>query len=278
MTISSFCQSQLLTDGPLSSDELTARAVAAGVTRARNPEMSVLSAIRHRELQLLDGRWVTPLALLEGRCLTTAAFRRPYGAWDEPDADLALLGPGLLDLGTPRRPVPVPGQDEVLCVRVVEGTVDVTTIPAPDPGTLEVASLAQRLPAVAPAYRYGEERRTALRSVTQLMVDDPSSFRTPLPPLSTWVPALVEQARRQADATRVEREWQDEQERRSRGQVHLDDCQAIEVQLAAERAGVPVHVWVTDALDRQLSAERNRYDAHHDVVISLGDRRGEPGR
>jgi hypothetical protein len=270
MTIHSFCHAELLAHGPLSSDELTARAVAAGVTRARDPLQSVLSAVRHVELQLLDGRWVTPLWLLEGRCLTATELPWPLAWSTEPDADLGLLGPRARALRHEGAPALAHG--EVLCVTVSDGEVCMTTVPTPDPGTLEVAALADRLAALTPRPRYGDERRTALRAVAQLLVDDPTTFRTLLPPLSAWVPALVEDARRRAEQEQSLLAWQDEQERHRRSEVMLDDCQAIEVALAAERAGVPVHVWVTDALDRAIDAARTRYDDHRGVVISLGDR------
>jgi hypothetical protein len=270
MTISSFCHAQLLAHGPLSPDDLAVRAVDAGVTRARDPRQAVLNAARHQALELLDGRWVAPLWLLEGRCLTSAEPSPPSPWYGEVDADLGLLGSAALRTA---HPFPDLGPGQVLCARVCGGAVELSTIPAPGADTaVEVATLAERLGALTPQPRYGERGRAALRAVAQLMVDDLSCFRTPLPPLSTWVPALVEDAReREAQAERWE-QWEWEQERRRRSQVVLDDCQAVEVELAAGRAGVPVNVWVTDALDRALAAAQLQEPGAGGVVISFGDR------
>jgi hypothetical protein len=34
---------------------------------------------------------------------------------------------------------------------------------------------------------------------------------------------------------------------------HLDDCTAIEIRMAARRAGLPVHEWVLKAIDQALA-------------------------
>lgn len=270
MTISSFCRDQLLVHGPLSPDDLAARATDAGVTRARDPRLAVLGAIRHQELELLDGRWVTPSWLLEGRCLTATHLPSPSPWNHELDADLGLLGARALATAHPAMADLDGGQ--VLCARVCAGAVELSRIPAPDPGTLEVAALAERAARITPEPRYGERRRTALRAVAQLIVEDPSCFRTPLPPLSTWVPALVEDAAHRAAEEERRMRWQWEADQRRQRQVVLDDCQAIEVELAAQRVGLPIHVWVTDAIDRALETECPRATGAGGVVISLGDR------
>ena len=266
MTIASFCRDELLASGPLSLDDLVTRAVDAGVTRALNPHSSVLNAIRSDEIELLDGRWTTPLWLLEGRCLTAARLPHVTRWYGEKDPDLGLLGSSM--------PTTTEHQDSSMmrCVQVSGGQVEVSSIPAPDPGTLEVAALAERLASLSPrAKPYGDRRGPALRAIAQLMVDDPSSFRSALPPLSTWVPALVEDARLREEEARQEEAWQYEHERRRAREITLDDCTAIEVQLAAERAGQSVSSWVTDAIDRALASQRPRAAGQHAVVISLGD-------
>jgi hypothetical protein len=271
MTIASFCREQLLAHGPLSLDDLVTRAVDAGITRAQNPHASLLSVIRYREMQLLDDRWVTPWWLLEGRCLTAKylPYARPW--YSEFDADLGLMG---TDRPTALRTALVDDDTNVHCVRVNDGMLELSTIPTPDIGTLEVAALAERLNASTPQEdRYGEQGRTALRAVAQLMVDDPSTFRAPLPPLSTWVPALVEDAHRREEEARRMAEWHEDDERRRRRQVVLDDCTAIDVEIAAERAGMSIVDWLSDVIDRALVAEQPRRPEPRDVVISLGDRR-----
>lgn len=71
MTISAFCRDQLLTQGPLPLETLSGLAADAGKTTARDPAAAVRSALTHKEVLLADGRWATPLWLLEGRILTT---------------------------------------------------------------------------------------------------------------------------------------------------------------------------------------------------------------
>lgn len=78
MTISSFCHEQLRQQGPLTIDVLARLAVEAGVTRSRTPEASVRDAISHTAAALPDGRWASPIALLEGRWLTTRQLSRSW--------------------------------------------------------------------------------------------------------------------------------------------------------------------------------------------------------
>jgi hypothetical protein len=271
MTIASFCREQLLANGPLSLDDLTARAVDAGVTRAKNPHASVASVLRYAEVELLDGRWVTGLWLLEGRCLTAASLPYPLRWYAQQDADLALLG-DMAPTSDPTAPVDLDGSTRVSCVRVIDGKVHVTRIPLPHTDTSEVVDMAKRLAAMTPQDRYGDHRTAALRAVAQLMVDDSSAFRTPLPPVSSWVPALVEDARRRDEEARSMQEWHEKDERRRARQVVLDDCTAMEVQLAAERANTSVQEWVLATIDRALGAERPRSQEPDAVVISLGNR------
>lgn len=70
MTISAFCRDQLLAQGPLSLETLADLAAGAGRTTARDPAASVRSALASKEVLLADGRWATPLWLLEGRIVT----------------------------------------------------------------------------------------------------------------------------------------------------------------------------------------------------------------
>jgi hypothetical protein len=84
MTISAFCRDQLLAHGPLPLETLAELAAGAGTTTARDPASAVRSAIAYKEVLLADGRWATPLWLLEGRILT--ACRLPLvDTWPESD-------------------------------------------------------------------------------------------------------------------------------------------------------------------------------------------------
>lgn len=98
MTISAFCRDQLLAQGPLGLETLAHLAADAGKTTVRNPACAVRSAISYKEVLLADGRWATPLWLLEGRILT--ARRLPLvegwadlGPGDEDDDLLAYEDP-----------------------------------------------------------------------------------------------------------------------------------------------------------------------------------------
>lgn len=270
MTIASFCRDQLLAHGPLSLDDLVTRAVPAGVTKALNPHASLLTVLRQHEIQLVDDRWVTALWLLEGRCLTARELPELWTYYSRHDPDLGLLVDApLLSLAHEAGP---PGPGELFCLGIETGTFRISTIKAPDTDTLEVAALAERIQALTPQTgRYGDLRGPALRAVAQLMVDDPSTFRTPLPPLSTWVPALVEDARRRDEKERQMLEWHEAEERRRLSQVVLDDCTAIEVELAAARAGSSVRDWVLAAIDRALAAQP-RSTGTDGVVIDLRER------
>ena len=99
MTISTFCRDQLLTHGPLPLQTLADLAAEAGTTTARDPAAAVRGAIAYKEVQLADGRWATPMWLLEGRILTV----RQLPIFDEDlnegyeallDAGLCLEDPG----------------------------------------------------------------------------------------------------------------------------------------------------------------------------------------
>lgn len=98
MTISSFCRDLLLARGPLPLQALSDLAVAAGATSARDPVAAVRGVISSKEVQLADGRWATPLWLLEGRVLTVRRLPGPT-AWTagdlDDDSDLLLDGADL---------------------------------------------------------------------------------------------------------------------------------------------------------------------------------------
>ena len=156
MTISAFCRSQLLEHGPLTLEVLTAGAVAAGKTRSRSPMSAVRSAIAHKELLLPDGRWATPLWLLEGRTLTTRRLpdEDVWDCGDEVDAgERARHDLDLLQRATRSGQVPLatggalrtdlysdlwrapkdwphvqPGPGELLALRVQQGVLHVDVI------------------------------------------------------------------------------------------------------------------------------------------------------
>jgi hypothetical protein len=227
MTIASFCRDELLAHGPLTLDTLATRAVAAGATRAANPASAVRQAIQYDELELADGRWVTPLQLLEGRCLTTPSLRGD-------DLDTSDLDLDLLRLAARGRPIPIrgggelarsrydggwdlpdavadPGPDELLCLRIEGGELVIATIAARDTESLPsrrfVAALNSSSRRDLPSWpRSGSTNGV----VADLVTGDDSLLRAPAPPLSWCSDELRKEVARR-EASRRERElerWQ----------------------------------------------------------------------
>lgn len=224
MTIATFCRDELLAHGPLTLDELADRAASAGVTQALNPRGTVGSAIRQRELELSDGRWVTPLWLLEGRCLTTPALGIPEWTCDPRDTSQYDLG--LLELAASLVPIPLvgggmlrrrsylggwkssvalpePRDGDLLCFRVTGGALDVTVIPTALTDTVEAARLSKELNLIVEPriYDYRWQPGTAVnRRLAELIVADDTLLRTPVPPLSVGCDLLAK------EVARIERE------------------------------------------------------------------------
>ena len=219
MTIASFCCEQLRSRGPLTLETLTDLATDSGVTRARDPLATVRSALAHRAVQLGDGRWASPLQLLEGRVLTTA---QPTAAmYDEPEPAEPGLDLELLRLAACERPIPLAqggslrntnyrtlslpdfsgarlAPDELLGLRLRDGVLHTE----PTPQTPELRHAGRLL---ADALGPLEGRRTpywstGLRTASDSlalalwdrMAADPEFLTSPVPPFSTCIPALVQ--------------------------------------------------------------------------------------
>jgi hypothetical protein len=240
MTISAFCRSQLLEHGPLTLEVLTAGAVAAGKTRSRSPMSTVRSAIAHKELLLPDGRWATPLWLLEGRTLTTRGLAHE-DAWDG-DVDEVDTGErashdlDLLQRATRSGQVPLatggalkadlysqmwrapkdwphvqPGPGELLALRVQQGVLHVDVIRQTcdiDQRGTELAADAGRLDRRRRDCWGGDVAQISGNLTDQLvarLVTDPEFLRDPLPPLSECIPPLDNALRRRHHAWIEER-------------------------------------------------------------------------
>jgi hypothetical protein len=240
MTIATFCRDELLAHGPLTLDELAGRASRAGVTQALNPRGSVGSAIRHREVELSDGRWVTPLWLLEGRCLTTPALGIPEWTCDPRDTSRYDLG--LIELAASLAPIPLvgggmlrrrnynggwkssvalpePRHGDLLCFRVTGGALEVTMIPTATTDTLQAARVSKLLNTLVPPrfYDYRWQAGTAVNQrLAELILTDDTLLRSPVPPLSECSDLLaeevarVERAREAQYADPYDEPWYDE--------------------------------------------------------------------
>ena len=281
MTIASFCR-DLLICGPLPVDLLAARAAEAGVTTARDPAVAVRSALTYKEVLLADGRWATPLWLLEGRILTVRAL--PFAdVWPDDDCctgdpgvpdgsrhDLALLEAAarscsvpLADGGFLRRssygsglrapkgwPTLRPGRSQVLGLRVREGALHVELVPADEALHRAGDRLAHELGPLDSPGRYWSttdclvsERLVA--ALWERMAADPDFLTSPVPPFSQCIPPL---------AAALEREAERRSLARRRWQPQLDlpaELQSVALEESA-RSGQLVDGWLSTFVTRRL--------------------------
>ncbi|MDX6200321.1 MAG: hypothetical protein QOJ79_3472 [Actinomycetota bacterium] len=272
MTISSFCHEQLRTQGPLALDVLARLAVAEGVTTSRTPEASVRGALIHNAVELRDKRWASPLALLEGRWLTT----RRYGStWygEEPAShdlaplhlavraeDIPLATGGVLKRGSYgygwKAPDRWPGLDchegQLLSLHVEGGVLHVEVID-------ETPAVRARGNAFALAVGRLEERGSTWYSgsravsenlqkrIWELLAGESAVLTEPASPLSECVPALAAALKAEWDAHReAERHW--------RPTLDLSADHQDIAMAAARDADVLVHEWLNDFVDRSLLA------------------------
>lgn len=277
MTIATFCRDELLAHGPLTLDELGARASAAGVTRAADPASAVRTAMRGRELELRDGRWVSPLFLLEGRCLTTPVL--PIMGGDVPrdssEEDLELLhraarlGPIPLAGGGYLRQygyhrwwkctatLPEPGEDELLCFRVDHGELAISTLSVSELVPLP-STVAEQLDLAARSRRswYADTATAVATRLAELVLEDPQLLRTPAPPLSRAVSTLGEQAQEREMQRRREPDWLYEDRRRPLSYpLHLSDEHAWKLDQLADDEQLLPYEWVERAIDLRYRDE-----------------------
>ncbi len=281
MTISSFCLDQLRTAGPLTLDALTELAVAENVTTARNPAGSVRSAVAPHAVQLRDGRWASPLALLEGRVLTTATCQdpsvRPLGSLDH---DLELLRAAVRERAIPlahggslRASTYGPlnlqdvmtgtAEQALLGLRLVDGVLHVEHLPLTAEMRQAGRLLADALGPLKPRARtyWSTDLHDVASNLSAALWDrlaaDPDFLTSPVPPLSHCIPAL-------AHALQLEREQA--QERALRWYARLD--LPTEVRWAAERgadlSGATLDDWLSTFVAQSLRELGESYDDEED--------------
>ena len=272
MSIASFCRDELLAYGPLTADDLGERAAAAGVTRAASPRNAVLSAMRGREVELSDGRWVSPLYVLEGRCLTTPLL--PLMTSDVPhdsnEEDLALL-----HRAARLRPIPLVGggylrhygynrwwkssarlpeaaSDELLCLRVTNGELAISTVHDSELATPDRAVVGKLDDATGPRRNWYDDATTAVVTrLAELILADPSLMRQPGPPLSRQVGALRRVVERREEQRLRSRCWLPEDSWQFQGlTLHLSDDHALRLDRLAALDGLLPYEWVERQIDR----------------------------
>jgi hypothetical protein len=272
MTISSFCHDVLRERGPLTLDVLARLALDEGVTTSRTPEAAVRNAIGHNAVELADGRWASPLALLESRSLTTRLLVTSW--YDEQPAshDLAPL-----HLAVRASPLPLatggvlqrarygygwnwpdswPGlhcrEGQLFVLRLRDGVLHVDVIDETPALRARGHALALTVGSLDEQARYRVSGSTAVsenlqRRLWQLVAADPEFLTAPAPPLSECIPQL-------AAALKTEWEAYDEETRHWRPTLDLSrELQDIALD-AARDADLLLDEWLNHFVARSLRA------------------------
>lgn len=268
MSIASYCRDALLEHGPMTLGDLTDLVVGAGLTQSKTPLTTVQSSLSNREVRLADGRYASPLWLLQGRWLTTRPFRRddvwgadhPGDVSDEanPTADLAPLlyllrgGPLFVPGGQVKKssyyglwkapkqwPDLAPRADQLLAYRVVDRALEVAVIEETAEMRMRGVALSSAIGDVADSEPWS---RHAPPDVTTklwpLLVEDSDLLRSPVPPFSSCIAALAESIREQRRRRHeAERFWQP--------RLVLPGSLQAKAVGAAHAAGIPLDDWLT---------------------------------
>ncbi len=184
--IATFCTELIADSGPLELGELARRVSAAGLTRARNPESVVKSALSQTSgiLELPDGRFDSVRRMLDGAVLThrvraaTTGCRVLYGG---PELALLdeLLSTGPLPLATggqahrasgdldgivgPPGWLPDVPADTLVALRLAGGTLRAGTV---DAGDDVLAARAERLRVILAKHLTAAEPKASWRSTS----------------------------------------------------------------------------------------------------------------
>jgi hypothetical protein len=272
MTISSFCHEQLRRQGPLPLDVLARLAVEEGVTTSRTPESSVRSAIAYNSVELPDGRWASPLALLEGRWLTTRVLGSAWYGEQPASHDLAPLHLAIRAQDIPlatggvlkrssygsgwRSPKDWPDvgceDGQLFALHIKEGVLHADVIDETPAVQARGHGLALAVGHLADRARYRYAGSPAVsenlqRRIWELLAAGTPALAQPAPPLSECIPAL-------AAALKTEREAREEATRHWRPTLDLSaDVQDIALD-AARDTDLLLDDWLNDFVERSLLA------------------------
>jgi hypothetical protein len=271
MTISSFCHEQLRQRGPLPLDVLARAAAAEGVTKSRNPEIAVRSAIAYNAVELPDGWWASPIALLEGRWLTTRLLSSSWYGEQPATHDLAplhlavraqdipLTTGGVLKRSSYGRGWTSPkgwpdlecNEGQLFAVHVKDAVVQAAVIedtPAVRANGQALALAAGRLADKAPyTYGSGAVSHNLQNRIWALLAAGSPVLAEPTPPLSECIPPL-------ATALKAERDARQEQARHWRPTLDLS-AESQDIALDAARdADLLLDEWLNDFVARSLLA------------------------
>lgn len=210
MTIASYCIELIRDHGPLTADELGRSCRAAGVTRAQDPVVAVVNALRGAPGAVeLDGTYHDVAAVLEGRCFTTRVPREPR-AFDH-GLDLAplleildepreVVGGGMVSRASGhylRLDGVVLPRTESMFFRPVGGAVEICPVDLDAAALTRGERLADLIKA-APRDRWdgswwaGTSTSDSLavpRRLLRLLCADATLLREPATPLATLFPA-----------------------------------------------------------------------------------------
>ena len=199
----------LLDSGPLTLDELHALAVERGLTKSKTSTSLRFSLDGEQYLQRPDGRYDTAARLLRDQVFTTRPRRRPDAMlWSYRDLDglvalpqLPLATGGSLRRGQgaveswtgPDGWLPPMADGQLLALRWDGSALHLDVldeVPAGDSNAVrDVREVLGRHARARRPYVFAPAPRTSLtRAVLSALVEDPTLFRSPLPPLRELLP------------------------------------------------------------------------------------------
>ena len=204
MTIASHCVELLRTHGPMTAAELGAACRFSQITKARDPALSVSSALNwhvdgrairlgdryHLVTSLLEGRWLTfpaPVEPLAFRSVDLAVLRGPAAKDGVP-----ISGGGTLRAqrgGSWRIDGHDAAEAELLGLRLTDGVAELSRVSVDGSAKERGERLAARLEASAgPQYRYAYRTSGVGQALLRLLYEDETLLREPIPPLSQLLP------------------------------------------------------------------------------------------
>jgi hypothetical protein len=265
MTIADHCIELLRDRGPMTAEALGEACRAAGLTAARQPDLSVRSALGwsndgralrigaelHLVASLLDRRWLTmrcpedPRQFDPGIDLASlSGIARRDGIPLAAGGTLRMLQYGTSWAG-PRGWAP---PADVIGIRLVDGVAEVAAVELDGDADKRGDALAELLPRAGTGYSYGYGERSdaVVRDLLTLLHRDPGLLREPVPPLREVIPQPAPPAWR-APLTPAPPPG------RRAVEAFVPPWLLMSVEDAAAEAGQPVAVWLGDEIERLVS-------------------------